>query len=283
MDKYNRNYELYVLKNDNETLKITLPFTIEFEIHRNSFSSANVCQFRIYNLAPNNRNQIVKDPFDSLTNRLVQFKAGYGKNLSLGFSGMITEAWSVREGTNFITQIECYDGGFGYSNAITNSEFPGETHNSAIVDSLIDNLGKYGITRGTVSKVEGTIGRGNSFIGNTTELLREKTNGSFFIDNCKANVLASNECLASDIILINEKTGLLGTPRKENQVINLDMLFEPGLRIGQLVKVESSGATRFNGIHKVISLKHRGTISEAVCGDAVTSVGLLSGTFNTVY
>ncbi len=60
MDKYNRNYELYIEKSNNETLKITLPFTVEFEIHRNSFSSANVCQIRVYNLAPNNRNQITK-------------------------------------------------------------------------------------------------------------------------------------------------------------------------------------------------------------------------------
>lgn len=283
MDKYNRNYELYIEKSNNETLKITLPFTVEFEIHRNSFSSANVCSIRVYNLSADNRNQITKDQFDTLTNRTIQFRAGYGKNLSLGFSGMITQAWSVREGTNFITQIECYDGGYAYLNAITNSEFPSDTPNASIVDSLVTDLNKYGVSKGTIGTVNGSIARGNALIGNTTDLLKDTTNGGFFIDNSKANVLSDNECLASDIILINEKTGLLGTPLKENQFVSLEMLFEPGLKVGQLVQVESNGASRFNGIHKVIWIKHRGMISEAVCGDAVTSVGLLSGTFNTVY
>lgn len=280
MDKYNRNYVLLIQKKDGTTLKVTRPFTVEFDIHRNSLSSANVCSIRVYNLSPNNRSQIRKDQFDFGDLRTIEFAAGYGDQLSLAFSGNISQAWSVREGNNFITQIECYDGGYAYVNAVTNTQFPSGTDQKTILDSLVKSLP--GVTPGAIGNFTGQIARGNTYGGNTTDILKELSGGGFFIDNGKANCLNDNECLDGDIPLINPQSGLLGTPIKESTYINFDMLFEPGIHVGQLVKLESTTADHFNGIHKILSLHHRGMISEAVCGDAVTSVGLLPGTFTPV-
>lgn len=277
MDKYNRNYVLLVQKKDFTTLKIQLPFTVEFDIHRNSLSSANTCSIRIYNLNPNNRAQIRKDQFDFGDLRTIAFAAGYGDKLSLAFQGNISQAWSVREGNNMITQIECYDGGYAYVNAITNEQFPGDTNQSSIIDSLASSLP--GVTKGAIGSYPGQISRGNSYSGPTTDILKDLTGGGFFIDNSKAHCLNDNECLAGDIPLINAKSGLLGTPVKEQTYINFDVLFEPSLKVGQLIQLESQTADHFNGKHKVLSIKHRGMISEAVCGTAITSVGLLPGTF----
>jgi hypothetical protein len=36
---------------------------------------------------------------------------------------------------------------------------------------------------------------------------------------------------------------------------------------------------QLNGQYKVVSIKHQGTISDAVCGDAITTVGLFNPTF----
>lgn len=277
MVKYNRNYLLLIQKKDFTTLKITLPFTVEFDIHRNSLSSANTCSIRIYNLSPNNRTQIRKDQFDWADLRSISFAAGYGDKLSLAFQGNISQAWSVREGSNMITQIECYDGGYAYVNAVTNNQFPADTTQESIIDSLASSLP--GVTKGAIGSYPGQISRGNSLSGPTTDLLDEATGGGFFIDNGKAHCLNDNECLAGDIPLINSKSGLLGTPIKEQTYINFDVLFEPSLKVGQLIRLESETADHFNGTHKVLSIKHRGMISDAVCGTAITSVGLLPGAF----
>ena len=282
MDKFGRNYLLLVEKTNGETLEIQPPFTVEFDIHRNSFSSANVCSIRIYNLSPNNRNQITKDQFDTLDNRTIEFRAGYGDNLSIAFKGMITQAWSVREGTNFITQIESYDGGFAYLNAVTDAQFPAGTPNDSIIDTFAADLEKYGVSKGVIAQIGDTIPRGNAYSGSTTEIMREYTNGSFYIDNSKCNVIGEDQCIDGSIPVINSQSGLLGTPLKENQYITFEMIFEPGLKIGQLIEIQSEGATRFNGTHKVVWLKHTGMISDAVCGNAITSVGVLSGSFTPV-
>lgn len=280
MDKYNRNYLLLIEKKDGTTLKITLPFTVEFDIHRNSLSSANTCSIRIYNLSLDNRSQIRKDQFDFADLRTISFAAGYGDRLSLAFSGNISQAWSVREGSNMITQIECYDGGYAYVNAITGNQFPSGTSESSIIDSLASSLP--GITRGAIGSYPGEISRGNSYSGPTVDILRDITGGGFFIDNGKAHCLNDNECIESGIPLINSESGLLGTPIKEQTYINFDILFEPSLKVGQLIQLESSTADHFNGKHKVLSIKHRGMISEAVCGQAITSVGLLPGIFTPI-
>lgn len=280
MDKYNRNYILLVQKKDGTILRIARPFTVEFEIHRNSLSSANVASIRVYNLSANNRSQIRKDQFDFGDLRTIQFAAGYGDNLSVAFAGNITQAWSVREGTNMITQIESFDGGYAYVNAVTSDQFPAGTPQSSIIDSLVSNLP--GTTKGAVGSYPGQIARGNSYSGSTTDILGQITGGGFFIDNGKVNCLNDNECIESSIPLINAKSGLLGTPVKESTYINFEMLFEPSLKVAQLIQLESQTADNFNGTHKVLSLVHRGMISEAVCGDATTRVGLLPGTFVTV-
>lgn len=280
MDKYNRSYELIVQKRDGNLLRVRRPFTVEFDIHRNSLSSANTCSIRVYNLNPNNRNQIRKDQFDFGDLRTIAFAAGYGDLLSLAFQGNITQAWSVREGTNMVTQIECYDGGFAYVNAVTNQQFIGGTPVASIIDSLASTLPDVQV--GAIGSFPGQIARGNSFTGNTIERLTEITGGAFFIDNGRAHCLGDTECLDGDVPLINAQSGLLGTPTKEQQYINLELLFEPSLKVGQLIQLQSDTADNFNGTHKILSIKHRGTISDAVSGQAVTTLGLLPGVFTPV-
>lgn len=282
MDKFDRNFQLFIQKKDGTTLQLERPFTVEFDIHRNSLSSANVAQIRIYNLSPDTRNQIRKDQFDYGDQRLITFKAGYGKKLSLAFTGNITQAWSVREGTNMVTTIESFDGGYAYVNSITDDQFPAGTPQSSIIDSIAQNLGPQGVSLGAIGSYPGDISRGNSYSGNTTDVLKRITGGGFFIDNGKVNCLNDDECLAGEIPLINASSGLLGTPILEQQYINLELLFEPNLKVGELIKLESVTEKRFNGSHKILSIKHRGVISESVSGSATTSLGLLPGTFTPV-
>jgi hypothetical protein len=283
MDKFNRNFRLLIQKKDGNTLEVRRPFTIEFDVHRNNFSSANVASMRIYNLSKENRASVRLDQYDyENKNRIIEFYAGYGDNLSLGFKGNITQAWSVREGVDFITQIESFDAGYAYNNAVTDLQFPEGTLYSSVIDSLVNSLKNYGVERGAISNFEGTLPRGNSYSGNTTQLLRELSGGGFFIDNGKVYMLRDNQALDLAVPTISVDNGLLGTPTLEEQYLNFDMLFEPGLRVGQIINLKSQSADHFNGLHKIISIKHRGIISETVSGTAITSLGLSPGVFVTI-
>lgn len=273
MIKFDRNYVLQIQTNNNGgLLTITLPFTIEFDITRNTLTSANVCQIRIYNLAQINRDQIRHNAYDYGNYKRILFKAGYGQNLATVFKGNITAAWSVREGTDFITQIECYDGGFAFVNGIVNLQVPAGTPRKTAI-AAVAKSGLPNVSVGAIGNYEGVSTRGNSYSGNTMDVLQELTGGGAFIDNEKFNALETNEYIASlaGVGIISSQSGLLGTPILEQNVVRFDMLFEPGLNAGHKVLLDSSTNAGFNGDHKITSVKHRGMISAAVCGNAITT------------
>lgn len=283
MAKFNRKFSLSVQTNtiDPKTglrtiVTIENPFTLEFDIVRNILGSANTCTLRIFNLSAVNRNQLRKNVYDYGVNRSLVLRAGYESNLPIAFSGNVMQCWSVREDNNFITQIECLDGGFAFVNGTTNTPFPAGTPMETILSSLVESLP--GASKGAIGSYPGTLSRGNSYSGNTADLLVELTGGGFFIDNGKANCLNDEECIATQsIYLINSASGLLGTPLLENNIVHFDMLFEPQLQIGTQIQLETTtGPNQLNGFFKVIGVKHRGTISDAVCGNAITTVSLFA-------
>lgn len=263
-----------------ENITVGLPFTLEFDITRNTLSSANVASFRIYNLNENTRNKIRKDQFDQDIFQKIVLQAGYGPGPQwpVVFTGNINQAWSVREGNNFITQIECYDGGYAFANATVNTAFQNGTPQFNILENMVAGLSEYEIQPGVIGSYNGQISRGNSYSGNTADILRELSGNGFFVDNGKANCLNENECFEGILQVIDSNSGLLGTPVREQTLISFDMLFEPRLLCGQIIQLKSSTAANFNQYYKVVSIKHRATISDAISGDAVTTVGLFFGT-----
>jgi hypothetical protein len=285
LDKFGRTYLLEVQRADGQILTVQLPFTIEFDITRNTLTSANICQIRIYNLGLENRNQLRFNVTNYGTFRGVKLRAGYGENPPLIFSGNISSAWSVREGVNFITQIECYDGGFAFVNGHSSlSGLPAGTTQAELFSQLIDDLPH--VQKGAIGNFTGQLSRGNSYSGNTAHILTEESGGAFFVDQGFANVLQKNEYLANlPTITINSATGILGTPVLEEYIARFSMIFEPGLNVGQKVVIDSStdpyffiGTNRsFSGEVIVTGVKHRGMISDAVCGTVITE-----GDFNYI-
>lgn len=274
MDKLGRNYVL-TLTGDNipGVLVVGLPFTIEFDITRNTLTSANVCQIRLYNLSVTNRNYLRKNVTSYGTPLLnVILQAGYGNNLPIIFTGNVSQAWSVREGINFITQLECYDAGFSFINAQTSLNVPTGTPYQLVVANLINSMNPE-VTIGAIGSYPGVAPRAATYSGNTIEILGSLTGGGFFIDNGKGNALGNNEySLASGPpIGIDASVGLLNTPVLEQNIVRFDMLFEPSLSIGSGIILDSLTEASFNGFYKITAIKHRGMISRTICGEVITT------------
>lgn len=281
MLKLDRNYILQAVGRDGKEIIIQPPFTLEFDSNRTYRSGANTFSIRIYNLSKDTRNRLRKDVYLDYF-RAVSLKAGYGKNLTEVIRGNIDHAWTVREGNNFILNIEGYDGGVASSNAAAYQTYVANTPQKSIITDLVSSLKSYGVTLGAIGNYEGDISRGNSYVGSTIYLLDQLTGGGFFIDNGVAHCLRDDEVLDDNILVINQDTGLLGTPLLEETIVNIETLFEPMVKIAQMVSLESVTDDRFNGIYKVTSIHHKVTISPIVSGHATTSLGLVSGAFTPV-
>lgn len=270
MDKFGRTYTLEVQSSTGSLLTIRLPFTIEFDIIRNTLTSANVCQIRIYNLSKVNRDLIRFNISDYGQFRLVRLSAGYGSRQVKVFEGNISQAWSVREGVNFITQIESYDGGFAFNNGYTNRQYGQGTPLKSVLTDLVSTLPE--VSPGAIGDYPGSLSRSESFAGPTAQVIADITGGGFYVDQSKAYILRDNEFVQDGApLIINSQSGLLGTPVLEQTIVRFDMLFEPSLNVGRKIILRSDTESNFNGDYKVTAVKHRGMISESVAGSVITT------------
>lgn len=287
--KFGRNYQLSVetgksgIAQTRETITVTLPFSIEIDITRNTLAGANVCHLRIYNLSSFTREQLAFNSFNTSDYRQLRLDAGYGTKLATVFFGNVTQCWSVREGVNFITEIECYDGGFALVNGEVNwdgATFPVGTPMTTVIATLMKALPN--VTIGAIGDFSDTLVRQTTYSGNPAQILSDITGGAFFIDAGKAYALKPNEYISGNTraLLINDSTGLLNTPVREQSIIRFEMLFEPGANIGTLVELDSLTNPATNGKYKLTAIKHRGIISPAVAGKMITIMEMNSSKEN---
>lgn len=279
MQKWQRNYILSIQTSGSNWIDITLPFTMNFRISRNTNASANTARISILNLSKDTRLKIYKDKYTFDIYKGIELRAGYGdskETLPIIFKGNIKQAYSQRNGVDYQTDIECYDGGFAFLNGYTSKSFAAGTSDRQILYSLVKDLPA--IDMGVIGNFEGSLPRGNAMEGATTDLIKSVSKSNFFIDNEKAYCLQDEECYRGNITEISSASGLMGSPLREETMLTFEMMFEPRLQIGQHIHLTSQTESLFNGNYKVIGVEHNGTISDATSGRCVTKVTLYYGT-----
>lgn len=267
-------WELSITDGEN-TKTVGYPLTVDFNIERNTFASANTATFSIYNLAPSTRssNLFFQDRFNTANQKILTFKAGYQGKLVACFKGRIQEAYSRRTGTETITQIQCLD--LGIPTDYINVTFEAGTTKKEAYKNIIQNLS--GLELGAIGTLEGSFQTPVTFEGKPLDVLNEITGGNTFIDNNVINTLMPNECLDIGVSILNADTGLISTPQRRNAEIIAEGIFNPNVYVGQLVEVQSQTASEFSGTFYLTGFNHSGTISGAVAGTRKTRYNFLIG------
>lgn len=260
-------------------ITISPPFTIEFNIERSANSGLNTMEIRIYNLQPDTRVHIQHDPFKTDVYQRIELRAGYSGDLPIIFKGNIWEANSYREGSNIITSITCFDGGL---DTITQRSFFSLEQGTTLKDAVMTMINQFpNVTVGKIGAIEGTPQRPLVVDGNTWEQIKKYTTqtgtgANCFIDLEKVNVLSQNEVIGAEVPVIDADTGLLETPRRDQNFLVLTTLFEPRIFVGQLIKLISTiQKPVYNGDYQVVGVSHQGVISEAVSGECRSTFSLI--------
>lgn len=268
-------------------IQIDFPFTIDFDIHRFIGSANNEMNLRIFNLAEKTRFLIVKDPFNNQWVNTgghynqIQLQAGYGKNLSMIFVGEVLDAYSERVGPDVITHVRAVTGAYGRYNTYINQTFAENTTNQEIVNSIIQELVLRGdMQRGAIKPIDGVAVTGFVGGGDAFNILSQF--GPVFVDLNQINILQLDQVIgaiggAKNVLLLNADSGLLGTPLRRQTMIEVKLIFEPLVKLGQLVEIQSTTDKRFNGQYKVMGIEHKGIISGSMNGPLTTTLQLYLG------
>lgn len=275
MAKVQRNYKLDVITPEGKQITIEPPFTLIANIARNTLASANKGNFTIYNLGENTRNQIFKDRFTITEYWQVILYGGYGNRLHELFKGNMLEGFSYKQGSEWITKLDCFDGMQAIQNGFTSTTIQANTPKENILKTVINDMpnviaGLFG------SPAEGEAPRGQALIGQSSQIISEQTGDHYFIDGETINVLNDNETLPGAVIKL-DPGDLLATPRRREAFLDVPVLFEPQVQVGRVYEIESL-ETRFNGQYKIVGFSHNVPFDfSGKGGQAITNLQLYFG------
>lgn len=275
------------------TQVISYPLTLDFTITRNTMGGIQEADFTVFNLGQNTRRLVNKNTIDFSPNNIRHIKvyAGYGRtNLPLVFDGQILTCNSVREegSPEWTTNFSCQDPGLLPTASVSLPVTSATSKKQAVSQlvGLMNQDAKAGVSLGLVGSMfssQPNFLRSLAFSGSYLQLLGQLTGGNmsggnYFFENRILNLLLQNEAFDNDGLeeLSVDSGGLLGAPYYEQTWVFANVLFEPRVKMGQILNLVSLDQPWLNGKKKVVAYTHSGTISGAVAGSCKTQIQLFA-------
>lgn len=263
--RFERNYQLTIVAEGGRAVVIEPPINIVFSVEKNTDSDLNKATIEVYNLRESNRLSLVRDSDDSFRLPVV-LKVGYGDTLQTIFQGSVHRGTNKREGADFISRLECLDGGDDYLNSFTSRSVRGR---DTILDVVLQDMANTG--RGTITP-RTAIKRPRILFGNSAEILRETLDPDeeMFIDNEQMNIVRKKQAKAGYVPVASASTGLTNTPEREEKRVTFDTILNPSIVLAGQVSIDSETAPHLNDVYKVVALSHQGEYDGAVWTQTVT-------------
>lgn len=252
--QYGRQYIL-TIGNSKESIQINNLRTA-FSISHTHDKTPNKATIRVWNLNPSHRHQVTGGEF-----KQVSLAVGYGslENCRVLYAGQITKPAVIREGLDFILELTCDDGATAYRDAFVNVTLAaGSTHEDVIAHCAGQMAG---ITPGNIGLPGAvTFKRAKVCYGPARHVMTQVADhhgADWMIQNGELHILHPDYCLPGEGALLNEGSGMLGSPKPTDRGLEVSCLLRPEITVGSLVRIESI-ITDYNGDYKVVAVKSEG-------------------------
>lgn len=240
-------------------------FRVAFKIEKNLESNPNTSTISIYNLNESSRARLeAKDAICSLD-------VGYGEELEQIFVGNVAKAFTKKVGTDFVTEVECGDGEKAFQEAKVDISFPPGATMQQVLDKVASSFKS--VTSGGVKSIKNflltqfkSFGTGLVLSGSSKDILDNltKTAGlEWSIQDGELQFLEAGKGTLETAFEVSSSTGLIGSPGKIKAAsvdgpqggIEFQVLLQPKLRPGRLVKISSAGVS---GVYRATKVVHEG-------------------------
>ncbi|MBD8159240.1 hypothetical protein IFU23_14135 [Pantoea agglomerans] len=252
--QYGRQYIL-TIGNSKESIQIN-NLRVAFSITHTHDKTPNKATLRVWNLNPSHRHQVTGGEF-----KQVALAVGYGalENCRVLYAGQITKPAVIREGLDFILELTCDDGATAYRDAFVNVTLAaGSTHEDVIAHCTGEMTG---ITPGNIGlPADVTFTRAKVCYGPARHVMTQVADhhgADWMIQNGELHVLHPDYCLPGEGALLNEASGMLGSPKPTDRGLEVSCLLRPEITVGSLVRVESIVAD-YGGDYKAVAVKSDG-------------------------
>lgn len=240
--QYDRKLSIAIGNTAGDAVQFDQQFKVTFRVQRGDWQSPNSCDVRIFNLSDATANKISTKEFTQIA-----VQAGYPGNFGLVFRGVVKQVRIGRiDAKDTYVDITAADGDEAYnfsSMALTLSK--GSTNDDSVqafVAKMASAISQP-ISIGYAPQLQqnGRI-RGRSFYGMTRDELRDfaaANNVLWSIQDGKLTIIPQRSYIPGEAVLISPQTGLIGVPEQTQNGIEVRILLNPQVKIGQLVKLDS--------------------------------------------
>jgi len=233
---FNRIAKLIVSDTEMANLRIS------FNIEKSLVGYPNLGNIKIYNLSESSRNKIEEKGLD------IQLFAGYqDTEVVLLFKGDIINVVHLKTGPNWISEIFSADGVNILSTATINKTLPAGVDTEQIYNELVAQM--QGISKGTTEGLKNCLSGKRSLLrelqlsGNVKDWLDKISKDCGFEYSINEGVIetAPTGLPLSDVppIIINQLSGMIGSPERTEIGINVKNFLLPGLKLGRTIRVEA--------------------------------------------
>lgn len=233
---------------------------VAFKVSKDDGSKPNTAEVTISNLNESTRARVEKK------GETLVLEAGYGGDNAVVFSGRVRTVDHVkREDGTWDTVITSGDGEEELRVATVTNSWDAGVSISTVLNALVASLGlQPGNSRDVFATITGNFSNGYTLDGvrsrqKLTDILAMH-GFSWSIQDGRVQVVAVNEPTADAAILLNAKTGLIGTPthitgnKKRRNAIRFQALLQP-FKPGRRVQIESRTV---NGLIRLTKVNHDG-------------------------
>lgn len=249
---WERNYQLRVGVGS-QAVTVVPPFRIAFSVDKSVGIGLNKAKIRVWGLQQSTRLKLIKDEW-SRDYIPIELMIGYQGKLELLFRGSVRIGEMEREGADFISSMECFDGGVDVANGFTNTVV--NSKKGAVEAALSDMPNT---KSGAITK-SGTLVRPVVLIGNSANLIERQLDEDeeFFIDNEQLFVINRDEVRSSYAPLVSAATGLMNTPVISKGKLSFDTMINPTLKLAGLCKIESKYNPEVDGVYRIDQTNYAG-------------------------
>lgn len=250
----NRAIQL-IIGNDKKSIIIT-ELKIDFDITKTITKDPNKATVIITNLNETNRNLITSGDYNR-----IMLKVGYDGDLRTLFYGHIDIVENTKAEVDTQTKLTCNDGQDDYRNAVMSVSLAKGATDQDILNHATASMKN--TTKGSQTLTnERRLPRGKVLHGLTRNILSsiaQNHDADWSIQDGELVVLPKSHALANNEgFLLSESTGMIGSPQRVTDGLEVRCFLNNLLRVGQLCRV-ASALPEYSGDYKIIKLQAKGT------------------------
>jgi hypothetical protein len=186
----------------------------------------------------------------SVTKGRVLLQAGYEGNFGVVFQGNIKQIILGRESAvDTFINIQAGDGDTAYNFAVVNTTLMAGSSQTDQLNAASSQMNKFGTGVGHVGEMpDQKLPRGKVLYGNAKNYLRDiaqNTGKTWSIQDEQITFVPVNSYLPGERVILNSKTGLIGTPQQTNVGLNIKCLLNPLIKVGGLVDINEATVADF--------------------------------------